>query len=93
MLNCAGSRYVVLHRSHSLVQYHCTAPLCAEQESKSGPVTLHYSSFAEALAVGPDQLGINIHPMYHVMQGEAAAEGGCNASPARPYFVAHPLLS
>jgi hypothetical protein len=50
----------------------CLHVCCVVQESKSGPVTVQYSSFSEAMAVGPDQLGINTHPMYHVMQGVAA---------------------
>lgn len=39
------------------------------QESTSGAITLHYTSFSDALGVSPDQLSINTHPMYHVLQG------------------------
>jgi hypothetical protein len=56
----------------------CHAVSCCAvlQESKSGPVSLHYSSAAEALAVPPQQLSINTHPMYHVLQGEAMVSQG-----------------
>lgn len=46
------------------LQQHTYTP----KESKSGPVSLHYSSAAEALAVRPEQLSINTHPMHHVLQ-------------------------
>jgi hypothetical protein len=35
----------------------------------NGEFCPQYSSFSDALGVAPDQLTINTHPMYHVLQG------------------------